>query len=230
MEIKEKPCKGTGKAKDFGCGNPTLVRVYGLCKQCKINWMLETENGAEYLAKMTLKGKKEYEKKAHLERKKEKESLVDWSKKLQAKFNAIIRLIDAGLPCLAKNYHANQIHAGHVYARGGNNTIRLNAHNVHRQSAQSNHFQNDDGLLREGVVREYGQEYMDFISDLRRTPSLNYMPHEYKAFFDRASEIYLNIKNNGLTFKTPEDRIKMRNYLNNELGIYDQEFCEFKIK
>ena len=40
-----------------------------------------------------------------------------------------------------KNKLANQMHAGHVYSRGSNPMLRFNLHNIHRQSAQSNHFQ-----------------------------------------------------------------------------------------
>ena len=44
---REKPCKGTGDAKGFGCNKPQLNRVYGLGVQCKCysKWLLENDKG-----------------------------------------------------------------------------------------------------------------------------------------------------------------------------------------
>lgn len=230
--IKEKKCKGQGKANGFeSCGDvvPVEQRKYGLCKSCLAKWIVETKEGDEFLQKTLVRNKKKIEKKLKQQRKEEKEALIDYKPKLQQKINEIVRIIDLGQPCLALGYHPNQTHAGHVYARGGNSSIALNLHNIHRQSAQSNHSHNDDGKLREGVVNEYGIEYMDFISGLRRTPKLEYMNHEYKSFYKHASMIALELKKQGRTFPTTDERIFMRNEINNLLGIYDQEYCEFKI-
>lgn len=152
---------------------------------------------------------------------------VDWAKSLQVKINFIVRTIDKGLKCLARN-RGGQIHAGHVYARGGNQTIRYNLHNIHRQNAQSNHYQNDDGLLREGLVNEYGQEYMDFISELRQTPSLKFNNMEYKDLTKKASKIALKLKKENKEYSLKE-RIELRNKINVELGIYESKYCNFKI-
>lgn len=154
---------------------------------------------------------------------------IDWSKKLQVKINLIIRLIDKGLPCLARGTYAKQIHAGHVYARGGNQTIRYNLHNIHRQSAQSNHYQNDDGLLREGIIKEYGQEYMDFISELRQCKALNFSNEEYKELTKKASKIASKLKKANNIY-TRKERLELRNEINFELGIYEDIFCFFNIK
>lgn len=226
-------CKSTHKLTiGLGCGKESKERMYGLCMDCKTKWILETSEGDQWLSKMLESNKNKHEKEqAKLERdekQRKKDELIDWSKKLQDKVNQIVRLIDAGLPCLARNYHANQYHAGHVFARGGNQTIRFNLANIHRQSAQSNKWLNDDGALREGVVREYGQEYMDFISNLRQTPSLEYMNHEYKEFFQLARTIFLDMKKKGMRFPNPIDRIKARNEVNIMLGIYTEEFNVFK--
>jgi len=235
--IKEKPCKGLDAAFGFpGCGKMVKVenRKFGLGKMCCFNlWLMDTEAGQLYLNKAMRISKKAHEKENPAikpfdkkQHKKDKEALKDWSKELQVKVNFIVRLIDKGLNCLARDYPAKKIDAGHVFARGGNQTIRFNLHNIHRQSAQSNHFQNDDGLLREGLVKEYGQYYMDFISELRRTPQLHITNTEYHQIYKLASKIALRLKKADNEYSL-EDRIRLRNSINKELGIYENVFCQF---
>lgn len=228
IQHKEKPCKSIGRSKGFeGCGELTLFRKYGLCNICYKKWLLSTEEGKEVLNNAIITGKKKAEQEQKKLNRKEREKLIDYRRKLQTKVQEIVRLIDIGLPCLARGYHASQYHAGHLFSRGSNSSMALNIHNIHRQGAQSNHFQNDDGLLREGLVKEYGQEYFDFISELRRTPQLHYSNEQYKDFFKKASEIALKLKREGNTFNLKE-RIDIRNKVNSDLGIYTEEFCIFE--
>ena len=229
IKPKKKKCKGTGKCRDRGCGIETYNRRYGLCNSCFAKWLYQTPEGLEKVLKAQLKATKIS---SNINRKKNKElkdSIINWRDKLQTKIQEISRLIDVGLPCLARGYHPNQIHGGHVFAKGGNKTISLNLHNIHRQSAQSNHNQNDDGLLREGLINEYGKEYMDFISELRQCPSLNYSNIEYKDFYRLACKIALQLKREGNRFELKE-RIDARNRINKELEIYQYEFCVFKLE
>ncbi len=237
-----KICKGNGKAKGFGCSKPlpfternkikSYKAKYGLGIDCGCyrNWMISGTKDADLEFQRFLKvNKSNFEKEQKKKEKERKNEIIDWKPKLQTKINFIVRLLDIGLPCLARNYHPGQMQAGHVFARGGNQYIRYNLHNIHRQSAQSNGKQNDDGLLREGLVNEYGQSYMDFISNLRQTPKPEYMNHEYMDFTRHASSIANELKRQGRIFPTTEERIYMRNEINNQLGIYDQKYCEFKI-
>ena len=236
-----KKCKGSGKAKGFGCGKclpfnernglKTYKAKYGLGYDCNCytNWLISGNKEAKKVLESSMvKAKKEVVKKQKLEHKKAKESLIDYKVKLQEKINLIVRLIDLGLPCLARGYHPGQIHAGHIFSRGSSPTIKFNLHNIHRQSAQSNHYQNEDGLLREGLVNEYGQKYFDFISSLREAPQLKYTNEEYKRFYKHASSIANELKKQGRAFPSIQERIFMRNELNNQLSIYPQRYCEFK--
>ena len=230
---KQKKCKGCGEPLEFVLRGKLKVYNqkydYGL-KCCYTNWRISDDPKAkETFDKFLIKNKTKVEKEKRLIEKDKKNDIVDWKPKLQIKINEIVRLIDIGLPCLAKGIHANQIHAGHVYARGGNSSIKYNLHNIHRQSAQSNHYQNDDGLLREGLVKEYGYKYMDFVSELRQTPTLKYSNQDYREFTKHASKIALELKRQGRTFSTINERIFMRNEINNQLGIYDNKYCEFEI-
>ena len=231
--IKEKECKGHGKA--FGanaCGKMTEVskRKYGLCPSCYWNWMQTSEAGKIHYQKQFLPmAKKQTEKRAKEEKQRLTDELTNWRDKLQSKVQEISRLIDVGLPCLALGYHAGQIHGGHIFSKGSNKTIALNLHNIHRQSAQSNHSHNDDGLLREKLAKEYGKDYFEFISELRRCPALHYTNLEYKKFYKKACTIALNLKKAGQNFNK-EQRILIRNRLNRELSIYDKEYCDFELK
>ena len=224
MENKAKPCKGINKAKGFdGCGKNSMYRKHGLCPTCQYEWMMEDERGKIYKAKVfDIEVKQQTIKRKKQDHKKEKEKFVKWKDKLQDEINKIIRLIDKGLPCLARK-KLGQIHAGHVFSRGSNLTIRYNLHNIHRQNAQSNHFQNDDGLLREGLINEYGAEYFDFISDLRRTPSLTFNNSEFQELTIKAREIVRELKSIDKEYSLKE-RINMRNDINLRLGIYEKEY------
>jgi len=233
--IKQKPCKGQDEAHGFdGCGKLVNVenRKFGLGKNCCFpEWLYDTERGKLYLNRAMTIGKKQTETKIKKQviaskenHEKAKKEAKKWDKELQTVINEIARLIDFGLGCLARNYIPEQMHGGHVYARGGNKTIAYNLHNIHRQSAQSNHFGNDDGLLREGVANEYGQHYLDFISGLRQIPSLNYSNKEYHEFYKKACKVRNQLKKNP-TQNLLINRIKLRNVINKELGIYPDEWC-----
>jgi len=228
--IKTKPCKGSGKAKGYGCNNDVRVqfRKYGLCPSCYGKWLYSTDEGAKQVSKLAIKSKKINDKRKSEESKQLKDTIINWRSKLQTEIQKISRLIDIGLPCLARGYHPQQMHGGHVFAKGGNKTIALNLHNIHRQGAQSNTYQNDDGLLREGLVKEYGQSYMDFISELRQCKSLEYNNLEYKVFYRLACKISLELKREGGRFELKE-RVDARNKINKELGIYTKEFCIFTL-
>lgn len=226
--ISSKKCKGSGKAKDSGCDIMSEKRTYGLCNKCYIEWLLNSENGKLKMERSRLKAKRIVDREDRFKRKMEKENVSDYKSKLQDKVNEIVRLIDSGLPCLAKGTHAKQMHAGHVYSRGSNATMRYNLHNIHRQSAQSNHFQNEDGLLREGLVNEYGQKYFDFISELRRSPPLKLSNAEYSTLYNNACKIAVKMRKEGNIYNTIEARIEARNQINIKLNIYRMEFCLFK--
>lgn len=224
--LKLKPLYTPPKSKKcLECGEKFVSKNVSTEKVCS-----KYECRVEYALKIVEKNKVSKEKlekrKRAEEKKKLRDNITNWKNELQVEINKIVRLIDYQLPCLAKNIYANQIHAGHIFSRGSNPTIRYNLHNIHRQSAQSNHFQNDDGLLREGLVKEYGQDYMNFISELRRTEKLPYKAFEYQEFTLKAKKIVLKLKKENKKYSLNK-RIELRNQINLELGIYQEEFCIF---
>ncbi len=236
MAIKNKTCSGAGQAKGYGCNKPLTFTEkngiksynskYGLCPTCQYEWATSNDAGKVWFSKQLIQNKKKKEKEERKNHIQAKSLSLDWGKKLQTEINAIVRTIDKGLPCLARRKRG-QIHAGHVFARGGNQTIRYNLHNIHRQNAQSNHFQNDDGLLREGLISEYGQDYMDFISALRQTPSLTFNNVEYRDLTNKARVILKSLKDDNKIYSKSE-RIEVRNRINSEMEIYSNKYCVFK--
>lgn len=233
MIIKPKKCKGTGIAVDYGCGTETLVRTYGLGHFCKCysNWLLNSDYGKQKLQNSIIIGKVKTENRLKQYSKTQdrnlREGVKNWKNELQAEINKIVRLIDSGLLCLARN-NGGKMQAGHVFSRGGNSNIRYNLHNIHRQNAQSNHFQNDDGLLREGLSKEYGEGYMKFISELRRTPVIQLKDFEYRELTTIAKKIVLRLRKENRQYLIVQ-RIQLRNEINLELEIYKEEYCIFNI-
>lgn len=206
------------------CGDPFLPKYSSFEKycgkeDCRIKYALEV------VEKQKQAQKKQAEKKWKEQKAVLKEKTSNWKHKLQVEVNKIVRLIDKDLPCLARK-KGGKMAAGHIFSRGSNPTIRYNLHNIHRQNTQSNHFQNDDGLLREGLVNEYGQNYMNFISELRTTPQLHYKEFEYREFTYVAQKIALSLSKLNLTYSL-ENRILLRNKINEELAIYDSQFWCF---
>ena len=234
MELKTKQCKGVGLGKGYGCNKLVLKRTYGLCDRCYYDWLQASENGRIKLEKAKLKGSQIAKKKAIQKDKEEIQKLKDkvenWKDKLQKEVQLIARLIDKGLTCLARGTNG-QIHGGHIFAKGGHSEMRFNLHNIHRQSAQSNKWQNDDGLMREKLAYEYGQDYLDFVSNLRKYEVPKLSNKEYKIKYEIAHKIALGLqrKSNYQQFGVKE-RIELRNMINIELGIYSLEQCVFHKK
>jgi hypothetical protein len=151
-----------------------------------------------------------------------KKQNTDYGKLLQKKVQHIARIIDKGLPCLATGTNG-QIHGGHIYARGGNKNIKYNLHNIHRQSAHSNHYQTNDVKMQEGIIREYGKEYLEFINELKQTKLIKYSSSELEAMNEIANKIIREFKDHELKLTTKE-RIEYRNKFNSDIGISNKMF------
>ena len=125
IKVKPKICKGTGKAIGYGCGSIQSVRKSGLGMNCKCyqNWLTTTDAGKEVLNKSIIKSKKIIDSKSKEKKKELRKKVTNWKNELQKEVNTIIRLIDAGLPCLAKNYIANRMHS-----RSEEHTSELQSH------------------------------------------------------------------------------------------------------
>tara|TARA_R110001606_G_scaffold398055_1_gene576200 strand:- start:8963 stop:9568 length:606 start_codon:yes stop_codon:yes gene_type:complete len=151
LKPKQKKCKGTGKAKGFGCGKLTAHRTYGLGKMCCWSkWLLESENGKEYLQKATLKvtaPRKEFE--AFKKERKERIGLTALLESVKNVCHKYIRLRDENKPCISCQmpYQTNH-QAGHFYKAELFSLVRFNEFNINGQCEQCN-------LRREGNESEY---------------------------------------------------------------------------
>jgi hypothetical protein len=162
-------------------------------------------------------------KKIHTE---EKRELKDPKPILQKKINEIIRLIDYGMPCLATGILEYQMNAGHIHSVGSNDTIRFNFHNIHRQSANSNGSQKDDGKMLLRASKEYGKEYGAFIEQLTQIKPIKLSRAEMKEKITICNQIIKDLKID-LKMHTKKERIELRNQFNIELAIYPEEYSIF---
>lgn len=151
---------------------------------------------------------------------------IDYKKVLQGLVNKIARLIDHEQLCLAKQIAIKKCDGGHVYGRGGHSNMRYNLHNIFAQSVHSNYFQSDDHLMKQGVIREFGVEYSEFVNSLQSTPTPNYTNFEYEAFCSKARLIAKELEKD-LRKRSNAERIELRNKYNLQLGIYPTEFLTF---
>lgn len=225
IKIKPKPCKGTGKAKGFGCGEMVLNRKHGIGSECGClgKFIRGTAFGSNAVNKRTKIAESNIKKEQTKKHRVAKQSIKKWVNILQSDVQHIARLIDIGCSCIARGEHG-LMDGGHIIGKGCNITISLNLHNIHRQLSQSNRSQTEDRKLRDGVANEYGESYYLFIKSLQKLSSLGYTNLEYMEFSKKAKKVVKRLQKEGRTFNKVE-RIKQRNKINQELGIYTDQYA-----
>lgn len=226
---KPKQCNGIGKARGFeGCGKETSRRTYGLCPSCYFDFMTNDERGRIiYQKKFIPKVKAATDRNSAETKKALREKTENWHVKLTEKLQLIARLIDYGQPCPARGYTDCQFHGGHVETKGGHFAMKFNLHNIHRQSAQSNNWHNDADRFKEGLAKEYGIGYIDFIQEMRQIKPLKYKNEQYHQFYKKASKIALELAKNKSILSATQ-RIELRNWVNSEIGIYEPKFSIYE--
>lgn len=142
MLIKEKPCKGIGVAKGYGCGVKTIHRVHGLGKMCGCysKWLLNTDAGRLKLERATLKVQKP---RLELEKaEKERKTTTVLKKALKVTkivVHAFVRLRDKGKPCIScgepwrEDFQAGHYHKAELYE-----TLKFHLDNIHGQCVGCN--------------------------------------------------------------------------------------------
>lgn len=226
IKVKQKKCKGSGKAKDFiGCGEIHYIKSFGLCDKCFKEWMLTTESGELFLNKNILKAKNIIRK---FKAKKDKEKSIEImsvdeyrSKYVQPIFNEIARLIDYGQPCIATGYYTGKMNGGHYIAVGTNRTLALNLHNIHIQSFSSNSWKGGDNVkYRNGLLRVYGQEYLDRVDALQQIKPIHLSKEDLIEIKNKAIKIRNGLRES-LVERLPHERIDLRDVLNRSIGIFN---------
>jgi Bacteriophage Lambda NinG protein len=235
--IAEKKCKGTTeKTIGFGCGILNKTRIFGLGKECGCykNWLLNSDNGAEYLKRVTISISNKLSSQTKTENNKQRSKDIIAlmtkdeyrAKVLQPNINKIVRLIDFGQKCIATN-NFGKMAGGHRISVGANRSTSLNLHNIHIQSFASNSWKGGDNIKYDiGIKNIYGQDYLEFLNSLHQTPKLEITKDDMIEVNKIALKICLELSKNQVV-KTPKERIELRNKYNIEIGIYSNAFSIF---
>jgi hypothetical protein len=170
IKAKQKPCKGTGRAKGFGCGLLVYPKRFGLGICCYSKWLCESDEGKKLLGKSILYSKKKTDLvKKHELKEKKRELLTHGQVEgiLQSIINTIIRLIDIDRGCISCDHgwdtnKTRQMHAGHRLSVGSNSTLRFNAYNIFLQcSICNNYLSGNERNFDLGIIKHWGAEYIN---------------------------------------------------------------------
>jgi hypothetical protein len=174
-------------------------------------------------------GKKKLWEKEKQERKEKLKTHGDRENELQPIINEISALLDKGMNCIccgAKITNINKANAGHRFAVGGNNTLRFNLHNLHKNGVCCNKWKNGnpDGY-DDGLIKMYGKDYFEFVKwKLKELyPQVKLTATELIAKRAIAMKVRNELKKLDLTY-TPEERIALRDKINKQIGIYNEGF------
>jgi hypothetical protein len=182
----------------------------------KANKKIKLENEKVEVVKTTMSQAEKHERKVASWKKSE------WEAELQKLINEIARIIDFGLPCIAREQHG-QIHGGHFNSVGAHFVVRFNLHNIHRQCSQSNKWKHGDRELYEvGLIRDYGQEYFEFVSELplKYKQGNLWTKEEVIETIVKARVIRNNFKKEIKEIQPSKKRIELREWVNKELKLY----------
>ncbi len=147
-------------------------------------------------------------------------TLPEWKKDLQIEINKIARLIDFGQPCIATGKHEGKMNGGHYLSVASNPTVRFNLHNIHIQSEHSNSWKSGDTIrYQDGIVRIYGQKYLDSMNALKSHPVIKLGIEDVRSRISVAKNIIKYHLPEGEIYSPPE-RVCLRVLFNETLGIY----------
>lgn len=141
IKPKEKPCKGTGKGKGYGCKYLQLKRTYGLGHNCGCyrDWLLNSEEGKKKLERSTIKATETRRslEKAEKERK-EAEGIASALTLTKQVVHEMVRLRDKGKHCISCGCQWNsEFQAGHCYPTRYR-SIRFHFYNINGQCVGCN--------------------------------------------------------------------------------------------
>ena len=147
-------------------------------------------------------------------------TLSDYKKILQSHINHIVRLIDAGQPCIATGATTGKRNAGHYFSVGSNETLRFHLDNIHIQSEHSNSWKGGDTLnYQAGIERIYGIEYLNHLNSLKSINPIKLSISELKEKIVIALSIVKQLKHQDSEYNV-YSRVLLRTSFNNQLGIY----------
>lgn len=204
-----------------------------ICKTCKYTFVPDRNFQAccsfDCAIKLTKENQAKKAKKDWVKEKAERKEAImkpsEWEKILQDQTNHISRLLDRGCNCISCKPETpiQKIFGGHLHSVGSNYSLRYNLHNIHRQCFSCNGKKGGQPILYlEGIVREYGQEYADYIHyDIKRKYTyLGLTVETIKEKILIAKLIKKELIELGNTYDAKE-RVQLRYDLNKRIGIYN---------
>lgn len=152
--IEEKKCKGTGKAKGFGCGVMVKARLrkYGLGNECGCwsYWLQNSKEGKELVKRATLKVTKPKRELAEAEHERKiTKSISALKNDVVLCVHRYIRERDKHLPCISCgcNWHSD-FQAGHFYKAELYSALKFQFYNINGQCVKCN-------VREEGNLNQY---------------------------------------------------------------------------
>ena len=217
METKPKKCKGINTAKSFqGCNIVSKERIFGLCRNCYLEWIRTTGEGAKHLQSKIIPRARKIVQNAEKEiKKKEKESIKTksyYEKNLQTLVNKIVRLIDINKGCISCAHGwsepgTRQFHSGHFYSVGSSPSLRFNLFNIYKQcSICNNYLSGNENNFKKGLIKHH-----NFDIDLDRVILLKLTVSDLNDLISKCRIVIRNIEN-GKDYTRQE--------VNSFLGLY----------
>jgi hypothetical protein len=218
---KLKKCKGTGKAKGFGCNDEKYPFRFGLCQKCYASWLYTSESGKELLNKSMVRAKRKVtmaQKKETMDKKKQLLTHGQTEKILQSIINSIVRLTDFDRGCISCSHgwsepFTRQRHAGHRNSVGSNHSLRFDVFNIFGQcSICNNYLSGNERNFDIGIIKHHGPEYIDILKE-----------HELKYQHLKLSIIELNqaiYKATLIKRELIKGKYYGRDQINEMIGIY----------
>ena len=187
---KQKICKGTGKAKGYsGCGKLAYLE-WGLCYDCKKDFLLNTEQGQELIDKASKKAKmvsaQTYNKEKK-ERKWELMSTVQRINKAKQVFQKWIRKRDKDEACISCGTVSSDLWDGGHYLKAEIYTgVIFNEINVHKQCRKCNRFLGgNEAQYRIALCLKYGESKVAELEKLaNETRQYRWSSEELKKIID----------------------------------------------
>lgn len=138
---------------------------------------------------------------------------------LQMEINKLSRTIDLYyygncIDCGKELRDDRQAHGAHFHDVGSHNTLRYNLHNIHAATSHCNKYDSNHKVgYREGLIRRYGGEYLDFVDGLKSI--------RFRAAFDKDEKLKVVRKLirefDGSLYS---DGCQARDAMNSQIGIY----------
>lgn len=185
---KIKRCKGTGKAKGFGCnteltytennGIKSYKAKYGLGLNCGCygNWLLNSDEGKKTVEKATLKATKSRRDYESFEKQEKDRKSLNWLlKNTVIACHKYIRKRDQGKPCISCQEPYNSKHqAGHFYKAELFSTLKFDETNIFGQCMGCNiHKEGNESQYRAHIQKRLSKYEFDRLNKLAKEDKLS---------------------------------------------------------